>query len=103
VEDSTETQQSGHAPRPEPEVKTEVEPKDGAPERFGCGTIKEEVSQIQLRVSECAAKKNSSVLSCISKRTREGYNRGSEIGTVFVSPPQCGGAVTALLTRGGPK
>jgi len=28
-------------------------------------------------------KNSSSVLSCIGKRTREGYGRGSEVGTVY--------------------
>jgi len=42
---STETQQSGHSPRPGPEVKNgRSGAKDGAPERLGCGTVKEEVS-----------------------------------------------------------
>jgi len=42
---STETQQSGHAPRPGPEVKNgRNSAKDGAPERLRCGTIQEEVS-----------------------------------------------------------
>jgi len=42
---STETQQSGHAPRSGPKVKNVSSAKDGAPERLGCGTVKE-VSQI---------------------------------------------------------
>jgi len=42
---STETQQSGHAPRFEPEVKNgRSSAKDSAPERLRCGTIQEEVS-----------------------------------------------------------
>jgi len=42
---STETQQWGHAPGPE--VKNGRNgAKDGAPKRFGCGTIQEELSQI---------------------------------------------------------
>jgi len=37
---STETQQSGHAPRPGPEVKSgKSSTKDGTPERLRCGTI----------------------------------------------------------------
>jgi len=49
---STETQQSSHAPRSEPEVKNRrSSAEDGAPERLGCGTVKEEVSQILQRVS----------------------------------------------------
>jgi len=43
---STETKQSCHAPRSGPEVKNGSNAKDGAPERLGCGTIQEEVSQI---------------------------------------------------------
>jgi len=38
---STETQQSGHAPRFRPEIKNGSSAKDGAPERLGCGTVKE--------------------------------------------------------------
>jgi len=37
---------SDHAPRSEPEVKKGSSAKDGVPERLGCGTIQEEVSQI---------------------------------------------------------
>jgi len=48
---STKTQQSGHAPRSGPEVKNGSSAKDGAPERLGCGTVMEEVSQILQRVS----------------------------------------------------
>jgi len=42
---SAETQQSGHALRPGPEVKNGNSVKDGAPERLRCGTIQEEVHQ----------------------------------------------------------
>jgi len=43
---STETQQLGHAPKSGPEVKNgRSSAKDGAPQRLGCGTDKEEVSQ----------------------------------------------------------
>jgi len=45
-----ETQQSGHAPRSGPEVKNGRSVEDGAPERLGCETVKEEVSQILQRV-----------------------------------------------------
>jgi len=39
---STETQQSGHTPRSEPEVKNgRSGAKDGAPESLRCGTIQE--------------------------------------------------------------
>jgi len=52
----TETQQSGHAPRPGPEVKTgRSGAEDGVPERLGCGTVKEEASQILQRASVGAA------------------------------------------------
>jgi len=51
-----ETQQSGHAPRSGPEVKNgRSDAEDGAPERLGCGAVKEEVSQILQRVSAGAA------------------------------------------------
>jgi len=53
---STETQQSGCAPRSGPEVKNgRSGAEDGAPERLGCGTVKEEVSRIRQRVSAGAA------------------------------------------------
>jgi len=52
---STETQQSGHAPKSGPEVKNGESAKDSAPERFRCGTVKEEVSHILQRVSAGAA------------------------------------------------
>jgi len=52
---STETQQSGHAPRSGPEVKNGSGAEDSAPERLRCGTVKEEVSQILQRVSAGAA------------------------------------------------
>jgi len=42
---STETQQSGHAPRSGAEVKNERNSaKSGVPERLRCGTIQKEVS-----------------------------------------------------------
>jgi len=44
---STEIQQSGHAPWSGAEVKTKRSgAEEGAPERLGCGTVKEKVSQI---------------------------------------------------------
>jgi len=53
---STETQQSGHAPRSVPDVKNgRSGAEDGAPERLGCGAVKEEVSQILQRVFAGAA------------------------------------------------
>jgi len=53
---STETQQSGHAPRSGLEVKIgRSSAKDGAPERLRCGTVKEEVSQVLQRESASAA------------------------------------------------
>jgi len=51
----TETQQSGHSPRSGPEVKNRSGAEDGEPERLGCGTVKEEVSQTLQRVSAGAA------------------------------------------------
>jgi len=54
---STETQQSGHAPRSGPEVKNgRSSAKDGAPKRLGCGTI-QEVSQFLQSVSAGAARR----------------------------------------------
>jgi len=56
VEDSTETQQSGHSLRSRPEIKNgKIGAEDGAPKKLGCGTVKEEVSQILQRVSAGAA------------------------------------------------
>jgi len=52
---STETQQSDHAPRSGPKVKNGSSAEDGAPERLGYGTVKEEVSQILPRVTASAA------------------------------------------------
>jgi len=52
---STEIQQSGHAPRSGPEIKNGSSATDGEPERLRCGTIQEEVSQILQRVSAGAA------------------------------------------------
>jgi len=52
----TETQQSDHAPRSGPGVKNgRSGAKDGAPEKLGCGRVKEEVNQILQRVSASAA------------------------------------------------
>jgi len=53
---STETQQSGHAPGSGLEDKNgRSGVEDSAPERLGCGTVKEEVNQILQRVSADAA------------------------------------------------
>jgi len=53
---STETQQSGHAPRSGPKVKNgRSDAEDGGTRMRGCGTVKEEVSQILQRVSAGAA------------------------------------------------
>jgi len=53
---STETQQLGHTPKSGPEVKNgRSGAEDGAPDGLGCGTVKEEVSQILQRVSAGAA------------------------------------------------
>jgi len=53
---STETQQSGHTPRSGPEIKNRrSSAEDGAPERLGYKTVKEDVSQILQRVSAGAA------------------------------------------------
>jgi len=77
------TQQSGHASRSGPEVKNgRNSAKDGAPERLGCGTVKEGESYLAEGVRRRCMKDSPSVLSCIGKRTREGCDRGSEVGTV---------------------
>jgi len=80
---STETQQSDHAPRSGSEVENgRSSAEDGAPERLGCGTVKEEVSRIlQEGVRRCCMK-NSPVFSCISKRTKESCDRSSKFETV---------------------
>jgi len=53
---STETQQSGHAPKSGPEAKHGRNgAEDCAPERPGSGTVKEEVGQILQRGSAGAA------------------------------------------------
>jgi len=53
---STETQQLSHAPRSGREVKNgRSSAKDGALERLGCGTVKEEVRYILQGVSVGAA------------------------------------------------
>jgi len=47
VEELKETQQWGHAPRSGPEVKNgRSGAEDDVPERLGCRTVKEELSQI---------------------------------------------------------
>jgi len=56
LRNSMEIQQSGHSPRSRPEIKNgRSSAEDGASERLGCGTVKEEVNQILQRVSACAA------------------------------------------------
>jgi len=79
---STETRQSGHALRFGPEVKMEVVPKNGAPERLRCGTIQNEASWILQRVFRRHCKNFPSILTCIGKRTSEGCDRGSEVWTI---------------------
>jgi len=79
---STETQQSGHAPRSGPEVENG---RSGAEEarRRGSDADSQRGGESDPAEGVCwRCKKNSSVLSCIGKRTREGCNRGSEVGTV---------------------
>jgi len=57
-----ETQQLGHTPRSGPEVKNgRSGAEDGVQERLGCGTVKEEVSQILQRVSASAEELGSGV------------------------------------------
>jgi len=54
----TKTQQLGHAQTSGPEVKNgRSGAEDGATERNGCRTVKEEVSQILQRVSAGAARR----------------------------------------------
>jgi len=48
---STETQQSGHAPKFEPEVKNGSSAKDGSLERLRYGTIEKEVTGLHQRVA----------------------------------------------------
>jgi len=77
---SMQTQQSSHAPRSGPEVKNvRSNAKDGAPERVRCRTISEvgELNPTEV-VRRCYKKNSPFVLSCIGKRTREGFDRGME-------------------------
>jgi len=54
---STENQQSGHAPRSGPEVNNgRHNAKDGMPERLRCGTVQEEMSPILQKVFAGAAR-----------------------------------------------
>jgi len=116
---STETQLSGHASRSEQEVKNErSSAKDVAPERLRCGTIHRGELDPAVGVCKRCKKNSTSVLSCICKRTREGCDSSSEVGTVH-SGRDGEGAVhprkpkshrlnvvvrsTPPLTRGGPK
>jgi len=86
---STETQQTQQSDQvgSGPEVKNgKSGAEDDAPERLGCGTVKEEVSQILQRVSAGAAWR---ILFPFyphryCKRTKEGCDRGSEVGTFTV-------------------
>jgi len=73
-------QQSDYAPRSGPEVKNgRSGAENSAPERLGCGTVKEEMSQILPRVRRLCMKNSPSFLSCIGKRTKEGCDCGSEV------------------------
>jgi len=60
----------------------EVVPKMVRWRGLRCGTIQEEASHTLPSVSIGAARRIIPFLSCIGKRTREGCNRGSEVGTV---------------------
>jgi len=72
----TETQRSGHAPRPGSEAKSgRSSAKDGATEMLRCGTI-QEASYIPQRVSAGATRAFYPALA------REGCDRSSEVGTV---------------------
>jgi len=55
---STEIQQSSHAPTSGPEGKNERSAKGGALERLECGTIQEEVSHTLQRMSAGASRRN---------------------------------------------
>jgi len=79
---SMETQQSGHAPRFGPEIKTE----EVVPNMAGESQMRDHPEGGELDPAEGVCrwcKKNFPfVLSCIGKRTREGCDHGSKVGTV---------------------
>jgi len=63
--------------------------KDGTPERLRCGTIQEEMSEIlqknspsELNPAEAARRILLPFYPIRTKRTREGYDRSREVGTV---------------------
>jgi len=82
---SMKTQQLGHAQRSGPEGKNgRSSVKDGVLERLRCRTIQKEVSYIlQMNVRRRCKKNSPSVLSCISKSTKEDCDYGSKVGTVY--------------------
>jgi len=79
---SEQTLQSGHAPRSGPEIKDEsILPK--MTHRRGSDARQSKRSELDLIVdNRNRCKKNSSILFCIDKRTKERCSRGSEIVTV---------------------
>jgi len=80
---STETQQSGHAPRSGPEVKN----RRSSAKRWRAGEARTHdnpgggESDPAKGVHRRCMKNSPSVLSCIGKRTIEGCDHGSEVGT----------------------
>jgi len=76
---STDTQQSGHAPKSVPESKMEeVLPKMARRRGSDAGQFRKRWVRSSRGVRRHCKKNSSSVLSCI----REGCGRGSEVGTV---------------------
>jgi len=77
---STETQQSNHNPRSGLEVKMkEVMPNMARRET----RMRDNPEEGDLGPADDVRRKNfSSVLSCIDNKTKEGCNRGSEVGKV---------------------
>jgi len=80
---STETQQSDHAPRSGPEVKNGKSTKDGVLERLRCGTVQKEASQILQMVSAGAARK---IPPPHPAQAREGCGLGSAAETAKGQP-----------------
>jgi len=75
---SAKAQQSRHDPRSGPEIKNGSAENDTGKAQMRDNL---EGGKLDSAVEVCKRCKNSpSVLSCISKRTKEGCNRGSEVG-----------------------
>jgi len=73
---STETQQSSHAPRSGPEVKNGSGAEEARMQDSQGGGESDPAEGVRVRCM-----KNSTFLSCIGKRTKEGCDRGSEVET----------------------